>query len=75
MARVQLTLGNGGSCFLPARMAEPFIASGHRYRVDGSPEYVHPACMVYPREAGGTVLEQALQGLRDLARQQAWRSD
>jgi len=31
---------------------------------------VHPAYMVYPREAASTVLEQALQGLRELARQQ-----
>jgi DNA-binding transcriptional LysR family regulator len=67
---VQLLLSNGGSCFLPARMAEPFMASGRLYRVKGSPEYLHPAYMVYPREAGGAVLEQALQGLRDLARRQ-----
>jgi DNA-binding transcriptional LysR family regulator len=67
---VQLLLSNGGSCFLPARMAEPFVASGRLYRVKGSPEYVHPAYMVYPREAGGTVLEQALQGLRELAKRQ-----
>ena len=68
---VQLVLGNGGSCFLPARMAEPFITSGRLYRVAGSPEYVHPAYMVYPREAASTVLERALQGLRELAGQQA----
>jgi len=63
---VQLVLANGGSCFLPARMAEPFIASGRLYRVAGSPVYAHPAYMVYPRE-GGAVLEQALSGLRELA--------
>jgi DNA-binding transcriptional LysR family regulator len=68
---VQLVLGNGGSCFLPARMAEPFITSGRLYRVAGSPEYVHPAYMVYPREAASTVLERALQGLRELAGRQA----
>jgi DNA-binding transcriptional LysR family regulator len=65
---VQLILCNGGSCFLPERMAAPLIASGRLYRVKESPEYVHPAYMVYPRETDSTVLEQALQGLRELAR-------
>jgi len=65
---VQLILTNGGSCFLPARMADPFVASGHLYRVKGSPQYVHPAYMVYPRQTDNTVLEQALRGLRELAR-------
>ena len=61
-----LILTNGGSCFLPARMADPFVASGRLHRVQGSPEYVHPAYMVYPRQTDNTVLEQALQGLRQL---------
>ncbi len=65
---VQLILCNGGSCFLPERMAAPLIASGRLYRVKESPEYIHPAYMVYPRETDSTVLEQALQGLRELAR-------
>jgi DNA-binding transcriptional LysR family regulator len=65
---VQLILANGGSCFLPARMADPFINSGHLYRVIGSPEYVHPAYMVYIRETENKVMEQALQGLREIAR-------
>ena len=64
---VQLILTNGGSCFLPARMAAPFIEAGRLYHVKGSPEYAHPAYMVYPRETDSTVLEQGLQGLRDLA--------
>ena len=64
---IQLILANGGSCFLPARMATPFIAAGKLYRVAGSPEYIHPAYMVYPRASDSTVLEQALKGLRELA--------
>jgi DNA-binding transcriptional LysR family regulator len=39
---VQLVLANGGSCFLPARMAEPFIASGRLYGVASSPVYAPP---------------------------------
>jgi DNA-binding transcriptional LysR family regulator len=67
---VQLILSNGGSCFLPSRMAEPFIVAGRLYRVGGSPEYVHPAYMVYPRVTDSEVLEQALQGMRELATKQ-----
>ncbi|MDT8388335.1 MAG: LysR family transcriptional regulator [Thiogranum sp.] len=66
---IQLILSNGGSCFLPARMAEPFITAGHLFRVADSPEYTHPAYMVYPRETDSPVQEQALQGLRELSRQ------
>jgi DNA-binding transcriptional LysR family regulator len=64
---IQLVLANGGSCFLPVRMAAPFIAAGQLYRVAGSPEYTHPAYMVYPRTGDSPVLEQALEGLRELA--------
>jgi DNA-binding transcriptional LysR family regulator len=64
---IQLTLANGGSCFLPARMAAPFIEAGKLYRVARSPEYVHPAYMVFPRTSDNPVLEQALDGLRELA--------
>jgi DNA-binding transcriptional LysR family regulator len=64
---IQLALANGGSCFLPARMAAPFIAAGRLHRVAGSPEYVLPAYVVFPRSTDSPVLEQALQGLRELA--------
>ena len=64
---VQLILNNGGSCFLPARMAESFIAAGSLFRVQGSPEFVHPAYMVYPRETDNIVMEQSLQLLRELS--------
>lgn len=67
---IQIALANGGSCFLPARMAASFIASGRLYRVSGSPQYVHPAYMVYSRESDNPVLEQALEGLRELARKE-----
>ncbi|MHB8454633.1 MAG: LysR family transcriptional regulator [Acidiferrobacterales bacterium] len=64
---IQLALTNGGSCFLPARMAGSFIDSGRLHRVAGSPEYVQPAYMVFPRTSDSPVLEHALQGLRELA--------
>jgi hypothetical protein len=48
-------------------MAAPFIEAGKLYRVARSPEYVHPAYMVFPRTSDNPVLEQALDGLRELA--------
>lgn len=63
---VQLVLANGGSCFLPARMVEAYIAAGKLFRVAGSPEYTHPAYLVYPRRSDNPVLETALAGLREL---------
>lgn len=68
---VQLILTNGGSCFLPARMAQPLLASGQLHLVEGSPAYTHSAYMVYPHQRDGVVLDQALQGLREVAKQQA----
>jgi DNA-binding transcriptional LysR family regulator len=64
---IQLALANGGSCFLPLRMAAPFIAAGRLHRVADSPEYALPAYMVFPRKSENPVLEQALAGLRELA--------
>ncbi|MHB8743087.1 MAG: LysR family transcriptional regulator [Sulfuricaulis sp.] len=71
---IQLVLTNGGSCFLPARMAAPFIAAGRLHRVTGSPEYVHSAYVVYSRTDDTSVLKLALQGLRELARREGERA-
>lgn len=71
---IQLVLSNGGSCFLPARMAAPFIDAGHLYRVQDSPRYVHPAYMVFPRESDNPVLAQAVAGLRELASKELSKS-
>lgn len=64
---VQLLLANGGSCFLPIRMAQPFIDAGRLFKVENGPEFVHPAYMVFPRESDTEVLQTALHGLRELA--------
>lgn len=65
---IQLVLANGGSCFLPERMARPWLASGQLYRVQDSPIYSHTAYMVYPHKQDSNVLDQALQGLREVAK-------
>ncbi len=64
---VQLILSNGGSCFLPIRMAKSFIEEGRLHRVPGSPEFRLPAYMVFHREYESTALDQALTCLRVLA--------
>ena len=64
---IQLTLANGGSCYLPARMAALFIDTGRLFRIAGAPEFTHPAYMVYPRESDNPVLAQAIAGLKELA--------
>jgi DNA-binding transcriptional LysR family regulator len=67
---VQLMLANGGSCFLPIRMALPLIDAGLVFKVDNGPEIDHPAYMVFPRESDSEVLREAVQGLRELAREE-----
>jgi len=67
---VQLILTNGGACFLPIRMAQPLIDRGRLFKVSSGPSFTHPAYMVYPREIDSDVLRRALQGLRDLAREE-----
>ncbi|MDH5546950.1 MAG: LysR family transcriptional regulator [Gammaproteobacteria bacterium] len=64
---IQLILANGGSCYLPARLAMPYVAAGRLHLVADAPEYTQPAYVVYPRESDNPVLEQALNGLRELA--------
>lgn len=64
---VQLIMANGGCCFLPIRMAQPLIDEGRLFKVHNGPEFVHPAYMVFPREADSDVLGLALHGLRELA--------
>jgi DNA-binding transcriptional LysR family regulator len=64
---VQLILENGGCCFLPIRIAQPFIKTGRLFRVDKGPEFSHPAYMVFSRKAESDVLGLALHGLRQLA--------
>ncbi|MDH5324352.1 MAG: LysR family transcriptional regulator [Gammaproteobacteria bacterium] len=61
---IQLVLNNGGSCYLPSRLAEPYIQSGKLYAPPSTPEYLQPAYLVYSRESESPVLEQCLTGLR-----------
>ena len=64
---VQIILSNGGSCFLPVRMARPFIEAGKLFVVPDSPRFALPAYMVYPQERDAAAVTQALETLRELA--------
>jgi DNA-binding transcriptional LysR family regulator len=63
----QLILTNGGSCFLPIRMARSLIKEGRLFQIVGAPEFAHPSYMVFPRKSDSDVLQQAVAGLRELA--------
>jgi DNA-binding transcriptional LysR family regulator len=63
----RLVLANGGCCFLPNRMAQPFIDDGRLFQVADGREFTHPSYMVFPREADSDALRLALHGLRELA--------
>ena len=67
---IQLILANGGSCFLPIRMARSLIDAGKLHQVMSAPEFFHPAYMVFPRESDSEVLQQAIEGLRELAQKE-----
>jgi DNA-binding transcriptional LysR family regulator len=64
---VQLILENGGSCFLPERMARPYVQAGRLFMATGSPRFRLPAYVVYPLERKSQVLATALDALRQLA--------
>jgi LysR family transcriptional regulator, flagellar master operon regulator len=65
---VQLMLANGGACYLPARMAEPLIASKQLYAVKGAPRFPLPTYVVYSKDFDNPVIPIALEGLRSLTR-------
>lgn len=71
---IQLILANGGSCFLPIRMARSLIQDGRLYQVISAPEFSHPAYMVFSRKADSEVLQQSIEGLRVLAHREKEQS-
>ena len=67
---IQLILSNGGSCFLPIRIARPLIREQRLFRVAETPQFTHPTYLVSPRDTENEVLQQAVAGLREVARQE-----
>lgn len=64
---VQILLANGGSCFLPERMARPLIEQGQLHCVPDSPCFTLPAYLVFGRERDSDAVAQALDAMRELA--------
>jgi DNA-binding transcriptional LysR family regulator len=63
---VQMVLENGGSCFLPKRMADQVTATGKLGLVADSPRFRLPAYVIYPTSACTEACEQAVAILREL---------
>ncbi len=61
---VQIIISNGGSCYVPLRMAAPLLQSGQLFYHGGSPQFQLPAYMVYPQKSDSPVLEQVVSSLR-----------
>lgn len=72
---LQLMLAQGGgSCFLPIRLAEPWLAAGKLFHVAGSPRFTLPAYLVSARDGDADVLGPILARLRALAEQERQKS-
>ncbi|WP_239253664.1 LysR family transcriptional regulator [Candidatus Nitrotoga sp. M5] len=63
----QLIISNGGSCFLPIRLAKPLIQTKQLFIVPDSKQFQLPAYMVFPRHSDSIVLQEVLESLRSLA--------
>lgn len=63
---LQLILADGGTCFVPERVAAAYLRGGCLHRVAGSPTLRMPAYVVYPLESDNEVLATALEVLREM---------
>jgi LysR family transcriptional regulator, flagellar master operon regulator len=63
---LQIILANGGSCFVPERMAAPRIAAGEVFMPPDSPRFSLPAYVVYALDSESPMLQAAIEGLRTL---------
>jgi len=71
---VQHILAYGGSGYFPQRLVRRYIEAGQLWRVPDTPQFKLSAWMVFPRDTGSATLEQALDGLRELAREEQTRA-
>jgi len=64
---IQLALSNGGSCFLPRRMAEPFIQRKQLFEISHAPELKLPAYMVFSRNVEDEYLHKVIEIIREMS--------
>jgi DNA-binding transcriptional LysR family regulator len=67
---VQQLLTYGGSGYFPQRLVRHYIEEGKLWRVPHAPQFKLPAWMVFPRDSDNATLKNALDGLRQLAREE-----
>ena len=70
---VQQLLAYGGSGYFPQRLVRRYMEEGKLWRVPHSPQFKLPAWMVFPRDTDSATLKHALDGLRQLAREEQAR--
>jgi len=63
---LQLILANGGTCFVPERVAAGYLRNGSLRRVADSPSLRLPAYVVYPTETESDVVGTALTLLHEI---------
>ncbi|MGK2952570.1 MAG: LysR family transcriptional regulator [Thiobacillus sp.] len=72
---VQQLLTYGGSGYFPLRLVRRYIEEGKLWRVPHAPQFKLPAWMVFPRDSDNATLKNALDGLRQLAREEQLRNN
>jgi len=72
---LQLILTNGGSCFVPERVASAYLSNGRLHRVPQTPALLLPAYVVYSTETESNGLDTALSVLRTLIDEGATAAD
>jgi len=70
---VQQLLTYGGSGYFPQRLVRHHLEAGRLTQLPGSPQFKLPAWMVFPRDSDSETLQRALDGLRELAREEQAR--
>lgn len=70
---VQQLLAYGGSGYFPLRLVRHHLEAGRLWQLPDSPAFKLPAWMVYPRDSDSAPLTHALDGLRELAREEQAR--
>lgn len=65
---IRQLLMSGGSAYFPVRMVRTLLAKKRLHRVSNSPHFSVTAHMVYPLSRNDGFLQQALEGLRHLGR-------
>lgn len=68
---MQQLLRNGGSAYFPARMVRRLLEQERLWHIAGSPIFQLPAYVVYPTDRQEDYLLTALNGLRELAREES----